>query len=179
MFNGPQARRRQAADDAADQLDAADGRRAGGLVYTGKTIIRLNSGGNMTVTNYTWSTAAATQTRALAGQRRPLRQEQRRVHCGTIQPPSTPTTTSRPRCGNVYVSGTYSKSLTIAAANDMIIAPTERPLAAVTSTNPSPAAPATPTDRQRQLGLIANNFVASHNVVRAFHHVQLRQSIAD
>ena len=28
------------------------------------------------------------------------------------------------RCGNVYVSGTYSKSLTIAAANDVIVRPT-------------------------------------------------------
>jgi hypothetical protein len=62
-------------------------------------------------------------------------------------------------CGNVYVSGTYAKSLTIAAANDVIIKPT---------------AAAFPTDADLEgsndamLGLIANNFVrVAHRVNRS------------
>ena len=41
----------------------------------------------------------------------------------------TRTTTSDSGCGNVYVSGTYAKPLTIAAANDVIIKPTSSAVA--------------------------------------------------
>ena len=44
-------------------------------------------------------------------------------------------------CGNVYVSGTYAKPLTIAAANDVIVRPTSahaQPLATRTSASPAP-----------------------------------------
>jgi Tfp pilus assembly protein PilX len=59
-----------------------------------------------------------------------------------------------PGCGNLYVSGTYSHSMTLAAANDIIVKPTD---------------PAKTTDanlvrsNDSVLGLIANNFV------RVFH----------
>jgi hypothetical protein len=65
-------------------------------------------------------------------------------------------------CGNVYVSGTYSKSLTIAAANDVIIRPTSGAKVANRSTD----ANITLVDgSDATLGLIANNFVrVAHRV---------------
>ena len=76
-----------------------------------------------------------------------------------------PTTTSRSTCGNVYVSGTYSKSLTIAAANDVII----RPTIGGKLDNSSNDANITQVDgSDATLGLIANNFVrVGHQVVRS------------
>jgi hypothetical protein len=60
-------------------------------------------------------------------------------------------------CGNVYVSGTYGKSLTIAAENDVIIMPTQ----GATSPNITEV-----TGTDATLGLIANNFVrVAHRVV--------------
>jgi hypothetical protein len=53
-------------------------------------------------------------------------------------------------CGNVYVSGTYSKSLTIAAENDVVIMPT----GGASSPDITQVAGSDST-----LGLIANNFV--------------------
>ena len=102
------SRRRQVADDAADQPDAADGRQTGGLVYTGKTIIRLNGrrqhDGRPTPLD---NRRAAPQTSALPGQRRHLRQERHR-QLRRSRRRSTPTTTRPTGCGNVYVSGTYT-----------------------------------------------------------------------
>jgi len=60
-------------------------------------------------------------------------------------------------CGNVYVSGTYTQSMTITAENDIIVKPT---------TNNSVSAPKTndadlvhDANHDAVLGLIANNFV--------------------
>jgi hypothetical protein len=64
-------------------------------------------------------------------------------------------------CGNVYVSGTYSQSLTIAAANDIIIAPTS-------SGSPTDANLTETGTSDAMLGLIANNFVrVQHKVNRS------------
>jgi hypothetical protein len=57
-----------------------------------------------------------------------------------------------PTCGNVYVSGTYSQSLTIAAANDIIVAPTS-------SAAPTDANLTETGSNDAMLGLVANNFV--------------------
>jgi Tfp pilus assembly protein PilX len=59
-------------------------------------------------------------------------------------------------CGNVYVSGTYSQSLTIAAANDIIVAPTS-------SASPTDANLTQTGSNDAMLGLIANNFVRVHH----------------
>ncbi|MDA0166448.1 hypothetical protein OM076_39655 [Solirubrobacter ginsenosidimutans] len=56
-----------------------------------------------------------------------------------------------PTCGNVYVSGTYSQSLTIAAANDIIVAPT--------SSDKTDANLTQSGSNDAMLGLVANNFV--------------------
>ena len=44
--------------------------------------------------------------------------------CGTTEPPSDANYAEPATCGNVYVSGTYTKSMTLAAAaNDIIVRP--------------------------------------------------------
>jgi len=63
-------------------------------------------------------------------------------------------------CGNVYVSGTYSQPLTIAAANDVIVAPTD-------PNNVGNADIRQTGSNDAVLGLIANNFVrVMHRVTR-------------
>ena len=59
-------------------------------------------------------------------------------------------------CGNVYVSGTYSKSLTIAARNDIIIKPT---IGAKLANNSTDADLKAGSGSDATLGLIADNFV--------------------
>ena len=97
-------------------------------LYTGVTSIRLR-GTVMDITNN-----GTTTTEGVADQRRALRQERQ-----TCEPeiPTAADYNEPSSCGNVYVSGTYSKPLTIAAANDMIVRPTSaarrRPDANLTS----------------------------------------------
>jgi hypothetical protein len=83
--------------------------------------------------------------------------------CSPTQYPTAADYTEDNGCGNAYVSGTYSTSLTIAAANDVIVAPTTASGTldwttldeSLIGTNNAVA------------GLIANNFVrVGHKVVR-------------
>ena len=94
---------------------------AGGIVYTGKTIIRFNSGGNMTVTNALVN-GGSPQTRALPANG-VIYVKNNTGNCGTIQPPSNADYDEGASCGNLYISGTYTSSMTLAAANDIIVAP--------------------------------------------------------
>jgi hypothetical protein len=67
-------------------------------------------------------------------------------------------------CGNVYVSGTYSQSMTIAAANDVIVRPT---LEGKLSNKSNDADIVRQTGTDATLGLIANNFVrVAHPITR-------------
>ena len=138
---------------------------AGGLVYTGKTIIRFNSGGNMTVTNALVN-GGSPQTRALPGNG-VIYVKNNTGNCGTIQPPSNANYAEGASCGNLYISGTYTSSMTLASANDIIIAPPGSvPLAAVTSSNPVTGGTGNADligSGNSVLGLVANNFV------RVFH----------
>jgi Tfp pilus assembly protein PilX len=138
---------------------------AGGLVYTGKTIIRFNSGGNMTVTNALVN-GGSPQTRALPANG-VIYVKNNTGNCGTIQPPSNANYAEGASCGNLYISGTYTSSMTLASANDIIIAPPGSvPLAAVTSTNPVSGGSGNADligSGNSVLGLVANNFV------RVFH----------
>ena len=95
----------------------------GGLVYTGKTSIRFNgSTNNMTVTN-SLVNGGSPQTRALPTNG-VIYVKNNTGLCGATYPPPSDATYSEPTsCGNLYVSGTYTSSLTLAAANDIIIAP--------------------------------------------------------
>ena len=79
-------------------------------------------------------------------QRRRLRQERHLLARSTRRSPPT-TRSLQQGCGNVYVNGTYTGQLTIAAENDIII---NGNLCRTSCTSPSGEA---------LLGLIANNFV--------------------
>ena len=109
------------ADAAGDQRAAALHRASRRYLYTGRTTIVLN-GTTMTVHERRTSRADTGDRSPFPTQRRHLRLDrqlrlpgqlhavhrERRLH-------------GRHNCGNVYVSGNYSSSLTIASDNDIII----------------------------------------------------------
>jgi hypothetical protein len=66
--------------------------------------------------------------------------------------------TNETNCGNVYVRGTYSKSLTVAAENDVIISGSVYPTSVAGSLGSEPSGTAT-------LGLIATHFVRVYHPV--------------
>jgi hypothetical protein len=70
---------------------------------------------------------------------------------------TTATYESEKNCGSVYVEGTYSKSLTIAGATDVIISGN------ITETGVSNASPANPATGTATLGLIATRFVRTYH----------------
>jgi hypothetical protein len=84
--------------------------------------------------------------------------------CQPVQYPVATDYTEDAGCGNVYISGAYSESLTVAAANDVIVAPT-------TSTGTLDWATLDENlsgSNNAVVGLIANNFVrVGHKVNRA------------
>ena len=79
--------------------------------------------------------------------------------CPVTYTPFTATYTGNTGCGNVYVSGNYNTSLTIASDNDIIIngniIPTGTPL----------TTPATAPSGSALLGLVANDFVRIYHPV--------------
>ena len=126
---------------------------ANGLVYSGKTTIRFNSGGDMTVIN-PYINSGNPQTRALPANG-VIYVENRTGGCGSQPPPAAATYAEPNTCGNLYVSGTYTKSMTLASANDVIIKPY-----ASTSNNGDLIG-----SGNSVLGLVAQNFV------RVYHRV--------
>jgi Tfp pilus assembly protein PilX len=123
---------------------------SGGSVYTGVTRIRLD-GTQMYVNGSTTATALPANgviyVKSGAG------------GCGTT-PAVLADYVDLSSCGNVYVSGTYGKNLTIASDNDVIIAPTA-------SSAPGDANLQRQSGTDAVLGLIATNFVrVSHRVSR-------------
>ena len=114
---------------------------SGGLLLTGKHTIVLNAG-TMTVdgiaTPWPGNGVIYAQTNAATG-------------CST-QPPVLADYNESAGCGNVYISGTYSANLTVAAQNDVIVSED------LTRIDPS----------QAVVGLIAENFVRiKHRVSRS------------
>jgi hypothetical protein len=114
-----------------------------GKLYTGKTTIRFNTS-NMLVTN-----AAGTTTTENFPANGVIYVKSGTGGCGTLRPPSDADYLEPPSCGNVYLSGTYGKSLTVAAANDIIVRPT-----GTSTTNGDVIG-----SGDSVLGLIATNFV--------------------
>jgi hypothetical protein len=112
--------------------------------YAGKTTIRLRDN-VMDITN-----ASGAKTTGVAWPTSGVVYVANNGSCQT-DIPTTADYDEPDSCGNVYVSGTYSQSLTIAAANDIIIAPT----LGGTSTD----ADLRMSGGDAMLGLIANNFV--------------------
>jgi hypothetical protein len=85
--------------------------------------------------------------------------------CDTVSPVKTDYTENDSGCGNVYVSGNYSDNLTIAAANDVIVAPTSNFAINWSSTD---EAITQTSGADAVLGLIANRFVrVGHKVNRS------------
>ncbi|MGH2969373.1 MAG: hypothetical protein ACRDK0_09955 [Solirubrobacteraceae bacterium] len=122
---------------------------AGGLVYSGKTTIRLNGAANtMTVTtgNPAVTSTVATPANGVV--------YVRNAGACTSQPPPVADYNEPTACGNLYISGNYAQSMTFGAANDIIV---------------KPPANSSNGDIKRigdsVLGLIANNFV------RVYHRV--------
>jgi hypothetical protein len=139
----------------------ADVAQAGGKYYTGKTIIRLN-GTTMDVTNYTAAGVATT----LSSQPWPNNGVLYVDNAGTCTPevPTDANYDEPAACGNVYVSGTYAKSLTIAARNDIIVKPT---LNAKFNNSSTDANLVAATGSDATLGLISEGFVrVAHRVKR-------------
>jgi hypothetical protein len=141
----------------------ADVAALGGKVYKGKTIVRLNDT-TMDVTNYNAAGTATTTT----GVAWPSN--------GVFYVDNDPAGTCQGEfaiqanydeesaCGNVYVSGTYSKSLTIAARGDIIV----RPTLGAKLANYSTDADITAVDgSDATMGLIADGYVrVGHRVSR-------------
>jgi Tfp pilus assembly protein PilX len=91
----------------------------GGDYYSGETVIRLNSNGTMTVTN-----GGTTSTTGMPDNGVIFVDGNSKQQCDTIYPSSVTYGENDTGCGNVYVSGTYARPLTIASSNDVILAPT-------------------------------------------------------
>lgn len=130
-----------------DQLKAVA--QTSNSLYTGLTYIRLN-GSTITLTNKGVESTIAWPASGV------LYVATDKTCSGEL--PTAATYTNQPTtCGNAYVSGTYSKSLTIAAENDVIVIPT-----GATGNKPD----ITQVENSgATLGLIANNFVrVSHRV---------------
>lgn len=130
-----------------------------GYLFAGRTIIRMN-GSQLYVNNN-----GTTQT--LAFPDNGVIYVDANGSCNPIQYPAGVVYDDPAGCGNVYVSGTYSDSLTIAAANDIIVAPTRSNGTIDWSMS------TTDTDIKRSgdpvLGLIATNFVrVGHRVNRTY-----------
>jgi len=133
-----------------------------GYLFTGTTKIRFNGATNdMTVTtNYnpirnTFDPGGSVTTKPLPANG--VIYVKTSTGCGTIVPPIDASYGEPTSCGNLYVSGTYTASMTLAAKNDIIIRP---------DTNSATSASLVkPAGSDWVLGLIANNFV------RVYHNV--------
>ena len=121
----------------------------GGKLYTGVTRIRLD--GNQMYVNGVGPQALPTNGVIYV--------KSDTAGCGTT-PAILADYADPASCGNLYISGTYSRNLTVAAANDVIIAPTAPGAADAADITRVP-------DSDAVLGIIANNFVrVAHRVTR-------------
>jgi hypothetical protein len=148
VFNGPRRAGVKALSMPPTNTTLEAVATAGGLVYQGKTTIRFNGSpsNNMTVTN-SLVNGGSPQTRALPANG-VLYVQNRSGGCGSQPPPSNATYAEPSTCGNLYISGTYTSSMTLAAANDIII----RPPASTSNGDLIGSG-------NSVLGLVANNFV--------------------
>jgi hypothetical protein len=154
----PEAEQLDLPADNQELVNVADN---GGRLYSGKTIVRLKRT-VMDVTNYAANGTATTSLNVPWPGNGVLYVKNNGVCNGEI--PTEARYIESAACGNVYVSGEYSKPLTIAAANDVIV----RPTAGATLLNGSTDGDIKKVDdSDATLGLIANNFVrVGHKVDR-------------
>jgi Tfp pilus assembly protein PilX len=126
-----------------------------GYKYTGQTTIAL-SGTNLTITN-----GGSTVTRPIPPQGVVYIGNSTTQSCSASYSPFSVTYPSSSPCGNVYVHGTYTGQVTIAAQNDVII---DGNLCRASCSSPNGTG---------MLGLIANNFV------RVYHPYSAETSKGD
>jgi hypothetical protein len=127
---------------------------AAGVKYDGRTEIELKSGSpnTMQVTNKGKTTTVNFPSNGVV-----YVENSKSEACGvTNYTPFNTDTTNDTGCGNVYVHGSYSESLTIASADDVIV---NGNLTTTTESNGEPTGAAT-------LGLIAENFVRVYHPVK-------------
>jgi hypothetical protein len=136
-----------------------------GYLFTGTTKIRFNGppSNNMTVTtNYKPSTNAAGTGGTVTNKALPangvIYVKTGTSGCTAVDPPVDTTYNESVSCGNLYVSGTYTGSMTLGAKNDIIVKPD-----ATSSINS--VSLVKPAGSDHVLGLIANNFV------RVYHKI--------
>jgi hypothetical protein len=130
---------------------------AAGYKFKGKTIIELHSG---TPNTMTVKTGGSTETKTFP-ENGVVYVENAASGCNIKYAPFDTSYTGDENCGNVYVKGSYTESLTIAAANDVIIS------GSIETTHESSGEPT----GGAALGLIATNFV------RIYHPVQEEYSV--
>ena len=152
VFNGPQRAGVKSLGMPPTNTTLQNVATTGGLVYQGTTRIRFNSAtNNMTVTN-SQINGGSPRTRSLPTNG-VIYVANRSGGLGTLIPPERdlrePCT-----CGNLYVSGTYTTSMTLAAANDIIIAPPGS-----SRTNGGTGNADVIGSGNSVMGLVANNFV--------------------
>lgn len=138
----------------------------GGYVCTGKTTIVLG-GTTMSISNSDSQNVAAD---CPVGPSEPypsndvIYVQNDSTGCSVIYTPFTANSayTSDSSCGDAYVSGDYSNSLTIASGNDIVVDGNIYP--STVSLSGSPSTPPTPTGNAL-LGLVANDFVRVYHPV--------------
>lgn len=127
-----------------------------GATYTGKTKIKLE-GEAMKVTTYNQTTGTEEVKEDVAWPSNGVIYVSNAT-CGVTQyTPYNPTYTGDTGCGNAYVEGEYTRSLTIAAENDVVVDGN------ITTPVDSEGTPTTGA----VLGLIANNFVRVYHPLEA------------
>jgi hypothetical protein len=129
-----------------------------GYQFTGRTVLKLTAGSPNTITVTNSKGAVETKNFPANGV---IYVKNATGSCPKYTPFGSDTKGDT-NCGNVYVSGTYSESLTIAAEDDVIV---NGSLTTTTGTKGEPIGGAT-------LGLIAENFV------RVYHPVESEYKVA-
>ncbi len=121
--------------------------------FGGRTVLKLKSGSpnTMEITN----NAGAKETKSFP-KNGVVYIENASSGCGLTYTPFNSDTTNDTGCGNVYVSGEYTESLTIASAGDVIV---NGDLTTTSESNGEPTGGAT-------LGLIAENYVRVYHPVK-------------
>jgi Tfp pilus assembly protein PilX len=153
-FNGVKTPNAEVISPPADNTELETDATKFGVVYRGVTTIVLN-GATATITNATSCPSGCSINigRASAGRIPVIYVDDQSGCVSHTYDPYNVTYPSTGACGDVYVSGTYSQSLTIASKGDIIIK------GSITKQSTAPV----PT-----LGLVANNFV------RVMHGVSAR-----
>ena len=124
--------------------------------FSGRTIIELKSGSPNTMAVTLSDKTKETKPFPANGV---VYVENGKAGCGVKYTPFFSNYTTDTECGNVYIKGTYTESLTVAAANDVIVNGN------IETTNEKVSTPPGKPTGAATLGLIATNFVRVYHPV--------------